>query len=60
MFTDIYIETNRLTIRPLSQEDADKFYDIVRQPEVMRYLPEDTMSLAEVKQIIDWLGKCYR
>ena len=60
MFTDIYIETNRLIIRPLSPEDADQLYNIVKQDEVMRYLPEDVMSLAEVKGIIDWLGKCYR
>jgi len=59
LFTDIHIETNRLTIRPLVSEDADQFYDIVQQDEVMRYLPEDTMSLTEVKKIIDWLGKCY-
>jgi len=60
MFTDIHIETKRLIIRALSPEDANQLYDVVKQAEVMRYLPEDPMSMAEVKKIIDWLDKCYR
>lgn len=60
MFTDIHSETNRLIIRPFGPADADQLYKIVKQAEVMRFLPEDPMSLAEVKQIIDWLVKCYQ
>jgi RimJ/RimL family protein N-acetyltransferase len=32
------LTTNRLTIRSFSNEDADEYADIVRDPEVMRYL----------------------
>jgi ribosomal-protein-alanine N-acetyltransferase len=60
MFTDARLETARLIIRPFKLQDAEALQGIVSQTEVMRYLPEDVMSLDEVKEIILWLNDCYR
>lgn len=60
MLTDARLETARLIIRPFKSQDAEALHGIVSQPEVMRYLPEDVMSLDEVKSIIAWLNDCYR
>ena len=60
MFIDARLETARLIIRPFELQDAEEFHGIVSQPEVMRYLPEEVMSLDEVKSIISWLNDGYR
>jgi len=60
MFTDVFLETDRLIIRPLSSDDTMQLRQVVAQEEVMRFLPEDVMSLEDVQEIIDWLQTCYR
>lgn len=60
MFSDMYIETERLILRPLCPDDTDQLQAVVGQDEVVRYLPEDVMSRDEVAEIIDWLQDCYR
>jgi len=59
MFKDMCLETERLLVRPFKFEDAHALRKIVSQKEVMRYLPEDVMSLKEVKRMISWLNDCY-
>lgn len=60
IFTDINIKTTRLIIRPFSLDDAAQLNAVVSQEAVVKYLPEDVMSLDEVKDILTWLLDCYR
>lgn len=53
------LETERLIVRPFNLNDAAALHKIVSQEEVMKYLPEDVMSLEEVRRIISWLTDCY-
>lgn len=59
MFKDIQIETPRLILRPFKPGDSGAFHGILSQPEVMHYLPEDVMTLEEVRHIVDWYQTCY-
>lgn len=59
MFTDIYIETERLVVRPFTLGDRDPLYTIVSQEEVMRYLPEGVMSREETLETLSWIIDCY-
>ncbi|MEW6412924.1 MAG: GNAT family N-acetyltransferase [Candidatus Zixiibacteriota bacterium] len=59
MFKDIQIETGRLIIKPFKMEDDIALQKIVSQPEVVHYLPEDVMSLDEVRHILTWFQTCY-
>jgi ribosomal-protein-alanine N-acetyltransferase len=59
MFNNIQIETERLIIRTLDESDAEQLHRVVSQEEVVRYLPEDVMSIDEVREIISWLRRCY-
>jgi ribosomal-protein-alanine N-acetyltransferase len=59
MFKDMRLETERLTIRPFSLKDTQELHQITSQKEVVKYLPEDVMSLEEVRRIIVWLIDCY-
>jgi ribosomal-protein-alanine N-acetyltransferase len=59
LFDSVNIETKRLTIRPLHPTDAAQLHAVVSQPKVMKFLPEDVMTLEEVSHIIEWLQSCY-
>lgn len=59
MLDDLHLETERLIMRPFDLEDSEQLHGILSQEEVMRYLPEDVMSLKEVKRTISWLKDCY-
>jgi len=59
MFTSMKLETERLIIRPLTISDAESLQVICSDKEVMRYLPEDVMTLDDVREIIQWLQECY-
>jgi ribosomal-protein-alanine N-acetyltransferase len=52
-------ETERLIIRPFTMDDIPAVYEIVSDPEVMRYLPDDVSSLDELKKLFEWLLDCY-
>lgn len=52
-------ETQRLLVRPFDMHDAEQLHEILSQEEVMRYLPEDVMSMEEVKGIISKLISYY-
>ena len=60
MFADLYIETERLIIRPFEDNDRNAFASIVSQERVVEYLPENVMSPSQAGRIFDWLRECYR
>lgn len=59
MFRDIHLETPCLVIRPFTLDDLLPFHVILNQEAVMKYLPEDTLSLEEVERILDFVTDCY-
>ena len=44
------IETNRLTLRPISAGDEELYYRLYSDEEILRYSPFDTMDRAAVKR----------
>ena len=60
VFSRIRLRTKRLIIRPFELSDDEELHAIVSQPKVLEFLPEDVMTLEEVRDIIGWLQKCYR
>ena len=60
MFKDIYIETERLIIKPYCMEDIDDLYKIYSDEKVMAFIPEGVMSYEWVKNLIKWMVEyCY-
>lgn len=60
MFKDIYIETERLIIKPYCLDDIDDLYQIYNDEKVMAYIPEGVMSYEQVKDLINWMvDYCY-
>ncbi|MDH4157447.1 MAG: GNAT family N-acetyltransferase [candidate division Zixibacteria bacterium] len=59
MFENIRLETSRLVIRPLTVRDLPQFHALLRDKEVLQYLPEDVMSREEARGILSWLIGCY-
>ena len=60
MFKDIYIETERLIIKPYCMEDIDDLYKVYSDEKVMAYIPEGVMSYEWVKDLIEWMVEyCY-
>ena len=60
MFKDIYIETERLIIKPYCIQDIDDLYKIYSDEKVMAYIPEGVMSYQCVEDLIKWMVEyCY-
>jgi ribosomal-protein-alanine N-acetyltransferase len=59
MFEDLQIETRRVIMRQFTMADAYPLHEIVSRQDVMRFLPEGTMSLEEVRRTLTWLSNCY-
>ena len=60
LFKNIHIETKHLILRSFENEDTEEFYEIIRDPEIYKTLPEDHMySEDEVKGIISFFISCY-
>ena len=59
MFRDINLETTRLVIRPFTLDDLRALHAILSEKAVMKYLPEDVLSLEEVERILDFVTDCY-
>lgn len=52
------IETERLLLRKISQEDIDLIFEINNDPECIRFNGWDSMSLEKCKDVIDnWIDK---
>ena len=60
IFSDISLNTERLMIRPFEPGDARQLHSIVSQPRVVEFLPEDVMTVEEVRHIIEWFQTCYQ
>jgi [ribosomal protein S5]-alanine N-acetyltransferase len=60
LFCDMSLKTERLIIRPFKPADAKQLHSIVSQPKVLKFLPEDVMTLEEVRHVIEWLQTCYQ
>jgi ribosomal-protein-alanine N-acetyltransferase len=59
VFKDMYIETERLVIRPFTMDDLHDLHAIVSQGEVMEYLPDDPMTLTETERTLSWIIDSY-
>lgn len=60
MFKDIYIETERLIIKPYCIRDIDDLYKICSDEKVMACIPEGVMSYQWVEDLIKWMVEyCY-
>ena len=60
LFQKVTIKTRRLIVRTVEPADAESLHSVVNQPRVLEFLPEDVMTLDEVRGIIEWLQTCYR
>lgn len=59
LFQKVSLKTGRLTVRTIDTTDAEELHAVVCQPRVLAFLPEDVMTLEEVRDIIRWLQGCY-
>jgi len=60
MFKEIYIETERLLIKPYNMMDLDELYNVYSDENVMAYIPEGVMSYEWVKDLMKWMIEvCY-
>jgi ribosomal-protein-alanine N-acetyltransferase len=59
MFKDMYIQTERLILRPYTMDELHELHQILSQKEVVKYLPEDVMSLEDTKRVLTWIIECY-
>lgn len=50
----IIVTTHRLVLRHLEPEDLDALFALYRDPEMRRYFPDGTRSLAETKEELEW------
>ena len=48
------LETDRLILRHLVQDDLNCLYALYRDPEIRRYFPEGTLTYAETKEELEW------
>lgn len=59
MFKSFYKETERLVLTNFNKDDAESFYRILCQDEILKYLPEEKMTEREVEELVDWFILCY-
>lgn len=48
------LETDRLLLRHLEPDDLESLFKLYSDPEVRRYFPEGTLTLAETKEELEW------
>jgi ribosomal-protein-alanine N-acetyltransferase len=48
------LETKQLILRHLEPGDLDSLFALYSDPEVRRYFPEGTLTLAETKEELEW------
>lgn len=52
-------ETDRLLVRPLTQNDLPALAEMLGDPEVMKYSVRGVCDKAETRSFIDWCLECY-
>ena len=50
----IILKTNRLIVRRVNEKDVEELYEILSDPEVVKYEPYRPMSFTEVKDSLLW------
>ncbi|KPL03861.1 MAG: hypothetical protein AMJ90_02830 [candidate division Zixibacteria bacterium SM23_73_2] len=60
MFENMYLETERLVLRPYTMDDLFELHKIVSQKEVMKYLPEKVMTQKQTEKTLTWIIDCYK
>ena len=50
----IILETNRLILRHLVNDDLDDLFALYSDPEIRQYFPEGLLNLAETKEELEW------
>lgn len=60
MIENIRIETERLIIRAYTIEDATGLYETINDNEVLKYIPEEPISIEQAKKAIRWLMSNYK
>jgi ribosomal-protein-alanine N-acetyltransferase len=50
----LVLETTRLTFRHFEAEHLEALFALYRDPEIRRYFPEGTRTLAETKEELEW------
>jgi ribosomal-protein-alanine N-acetyltransferase len=50
----VILNTARLTLRHLEPGDLSSLFELYRDPEIRKYFPEGTRTLAETKEELDW------
>jgi RimJ/RimL family protein N-acetyltransferase len=50
----LILETPRLLLRHFEPDDLQSLYALYRDPEIRRYFPDGTRTLAETKEELDW------
>ena len=50
----IVLETSRLILRHLEQNDLNDLYKLYSDPEIRKYFPEGVLTLAETREHLEW------
>ena len=50
MFKNLHVETERLIVRPFTMDDVEPFQEFANRPEVLRYIPEDEITVEKVRR----------
>jgi ribosomal-protein-alanine N-acetyltransferase len=58
MFLNLYLETERLIIRPYVLTDVDALFTVVSEPNFYDFIPEDVPTKEDVRRIIEWSIHC--
>ncbi len=48
------LETERLGFRRLVEDDLDELFELYRDPEILRYFPEGTLTRDETREELEW------
>lgn len=50
----VILNTGRLTLRHMEMSDLDPLFELYRDPEVRKYFPDGTRTLAETREELEW------
>ena len=56
---EMRLETDRLIIRPYTDEDMMECFELMQEKALFRYLDMDVMTLDEYRRLFTWIIDCY-
>ncbi|MCR1900142.1 GNAT family N-acetyltransferase [Irregularibacter muris] len=59
MVKNLRLETKNLIVRPYTKEDAKNLYDTLNDENILKYIPEEPISMEQAQNAIDWLISNY-